>query len=648
MCNFSSRVNQHLQWTNVPSDTNKTFAPVSRLDTAAPPRRRGTLVSVNDVEQGPRPLIPGSGGPVCSTRWAAAPSHPSSQSTIAFAMTPHLSHLVVTFPSCSHSHPPKLLAFAVSITSPRTFAAQQTTWVLALHLRGDQAHIKDGLIEKPVLGDLPLSGSPCTLASATPKALKRPPFWTSCIGWVIGPQQRRTQQNRSTHYCTRPGPNNNLLRYTFHSSAATTRDSHLRSDERRAAYFCRETGYENPTFNVHSLPLLPPLPEIYILYEGHSNSTVATATQQHHCPHPSRYASRASSTTHLSPSVSGYSVVRLSPSHYIPESHHSAVVELSLHATYCPNRESARSLIPRRPSTAYESTSASPHTDALRSPLLSPFGFDAAGDYPNDLRSNAESISNFTPIVRGLSTVIPVRWWSSKDNSSVSTVFAYWGRIETQAGSLPLLDSVDLSHSVLSGRNSKWPHLAITEDPRRFSLLLTISTWPLTPTCELVTVQSGGAKQRYMAPSNPRTRLRLAPQASAPSVLDRMKFANATAAAATLSHQRQKPLLTREIIQRWRRAAHRVRKLRSSVASVQKWRHIALKGPPNVTLRRVGFSLQAAGQLANPPIKKRRSQGPPSPVGITPVDLCKETTAQLFSAIDSGFAELQIGRWGGP
>ncbi|KAK1518433.1 hypothetical protein CABS01_05967 [Colletotrichum abscissum] len=65
---------------------------------------------------------------------------------------------------------------------------------------------------------------------------------------------------------------------------------------------------------------------IYILYEGHSNSTVATATQQYHCPHPSRYASRASSTTHLSPSVSGYSVVRLSPSHYIPESHHSAVV----------------------------------------------------------------------------------------------------------------------------------------------------------------------------------------------------------------------------------------------------------------------------------------------------------------------------------
>ncbi|KAK7436665.1 hypothetical protein Landi51_12444 [Colletotrichum acutatum] len=47
----------------------------------------------------------------------------------------------------------------------------------------------------------------------------------------------------------------------------------------------------------------------------------------------------------------------------------------------------------REKRAASPDTSASPHTAAPRSPLLRPFGFDAAGDYLNDLRSNAESNS---------------------------------------------------------------------------------------------------------------------------------------------------------------------------------------------------------------------------------------------------------------
>ncbi|KAG7054838.1 hypothetical protein JMJ77_0007312 [Colletotrichum scovillei] len=47
----------------------------------------------------------------------------------------------------------------------------------------------------------------------------------------------------------------------------------------------------------------------------------------------------------------------------------------------------------REKRAASPDTSASPHAAALRSPLLLPFEFDAAGDYPNDLRSNAENIS---------------------------------------------------------------------------------------------------------------------------------------------------------------------------------------------------------------------------------------------------------------
>ncbi|EXF80075.1 hypothetical protein CFIO01_09768 [Colletotrichum fioriniae PJ7] len=297
------------------------------------------------------------------------------------------------------------------------------------------------------------------LASATPRALKRPPLSTSCIGYLRASGHRSAQSSFSIswypkHSTANAAGQTPILKAVVRSTTAPPQrgTATSRSDERKYGLRQRMAWDEPKSIRNERWPfklllsaakraartlLSMSVADLYYYpYLRSISFTRVTATRPSQ-PQPNN---TNAPILHGTPAVPAQQRARrlVSPATRwsgfpltlkFRKSHHTAVVLSSRHQgshlipgrllpdTPCLSRAHTRKVAEsschpltksrgyalthpappihglREKRAASPDTSASPHTAALSSPLLRPFGFDAAGDYPNDLRSNAESNS---------------------------------------------------------------------------------------------------------------------------------------------------------------------------------------------------------------------------------------------------------------